>query len=341
MKPAFKITVAGTNITQLVADRLISLTVHDEAGVKSDRVELVIDDRDQRLELPPTKARMTVAIGYANSLVNKGEFVVEEVEVEGPERKLIIRANAVGASLGSGAGREASYHDTTLGDVVKKVAARHGWQPAISGDLASIAIPHVDQRENDLQFLVRLAAQNGAVAKVAHGKLVVAPHAQGKATSGRALPTINVQCTDTTEWICSVTERGNYKRVRAKYHDTFKAKRGEALAGDDDENDENTHTLPHTYGSEEEAQRAATSKHGALQRALNRFSIRSMPGNAAIEAECQINATGFRTGVDGLWVASTVMHVITDGGFHTSVECEDSDFEKAHRKQRVRKNTHK
>lgn len=319
MKPAYKITVAGSNITSLVADRLISLTLTDEAGVKSDRFELVLDDRDQRLAIPPTKAAVTVAIGYTDRIVSKGEFVVEEVEIEGPERRMTIRANAAGASKGAGAAKERSWDDTTIGQIARSIAGKHGWEPAISPEVADIKIDHVDQHENDLQFLVRIAADNGAVAKVSHGKLVVAPHAEGKSVSGKILPVIPLAATATTDWVMTRVERGNYIGVKAIYNDLKTGERGEEIAGEDGEN---THVLQHTYSTKAAAQRAAKSKKKALERGKDKFQVKNMPGVPELEAEVTIDATGFRDGVDGRWTVIGVTHTITDGGYVCAINAE-------------------
>lgn len=319
MKPAYRITVSDKDITGLVADRLLSLTLTDEAGVTSDRLELVLDDRDQKLAVPATRATIQVSIGYTTNLVDKGKYVVEEVELQGPERKMTIRANATGASKGAGAAKERSWDDTTLGKIARSIASKHGWKAAISPDLDSIKIEHIDQHENDLQFLVRLAADNGAVAKVADQRLVIAPHAEGKSVSGKSLPRIAIDASEATEWSWQTAARGDYKGVKATYHDTKGATRGEAVAGEDTDN---THTLPHTYTSKGAAQRAAKSKLDALKRAKDKFTITSMPGNPLIQAESRLVATGFRAGVDGEWNVNKVTHTLTDTQYTCSVDCD-------------------
>ena len=319
MKPSFKITVGTIDITGIVADRLLSMTVTDEAGVTSDRLELVLDDRDQRLEIPASKATIRVSIGYDTLMVDKGTYVVEEIELEGPERKMTIRANATGASKGAGAAKERSWDDTTLGKIARSIASKHGWTPAIDKELDQIKIEHIDQHENDLQFLVRLAADNGAVAKVADNRLVIAKHSEGKTVSGKTLPLISLVATDTTEWSFTTAERGDYKGVKATYHDTKSAKRGEAVAGEDTTN---THTLPHTYSTKAAAERAAKSKMAALKRAKDKFEVRSMPGNPMIQAESRVNASGFRTGVDGVWSVNKVTHTLNSDSYTCSIECD-------------------
>ena len=125
MQPAFKITVNGSDITAKVADRLVQLAVTDEAGVNSDRFELRIDDRDQRLGIPPTRATVSVQIGYAGgTLVDKGTFVIEDIELTGPDRTMTLRGTSVGASRGSGASRIVAWHDTTIGKIAASIAKR-------------------------------------------------------------------------------------------------------------------------------------------------------------------------------------------------------------------------
>lgn len=318
MRPAFRVTVNGSNITDLIADRLVELSVTDEAGVKSDRVDLTIDDRDQRLAIPSTKAKISVAIGYADRLVDKGAFVVEEVELEGPLRRMTIRANAAGASRGAGAAKRKGWHDTTLGSIAETIADDRGWELAISDELWEIEIPHVDQTENDLQFLTRLAAQNGAVAKVADDRLVIAKHAGGKSVSGKKLPRIAVTAGEGTTWVMTLAERGGYKGVKATWYDMDSGDEGEEVNGEDGDN---THTLPHTYATKDEAARAAKSKRDALNRGKYSLSV-TMPGDPRISAECEVDLSGFRVGVDGVWVINSVTHSITDRGYSCSFRCE-------------------
>lgn len=319
MKPDFQITVSGTDITDKIADRLVKLSVTDEAGVKSDRIELELDDRDAKIAIPATKTTLSVSIGYVGALVKKGDYVVEEITISGPERRMTIRANATGASKGPGASREKSYDSTTIGKIAREIAGRHKWKAAIAEEIDTIAIEHIVQRESDIQFLARLAGQNNAVAKVTHGKLVIAPHGKGKSVSGKTLPRVTIYPDQVTEWNMTLEERGSYTGVKAKYHDLKNGKRGESLSGTDGDN---AHTMPHTYGSKAEADRAVKSKKDSLARGKAKFSISSMPGNPTIEAEGVIVAKGFRDGVDGEWTVTTVTHTISESGYTTAIECE-------------------
>ena len=58
MRPDFKIVANGTDITRLIADRLISLQVTDERGDKSDTAVIEIDNRARLVAVPPTGATL-------------------------------------------------------------------------------------------------------------------------------------------------------------------------------------------------------------------------------------------------------------------------------------------
>lgn len=320
MKPVFKLTANGADITTAMADRLLELAVTDEAGVNSDRLEIKLDDRDGRIKIPSTRAEISVAIGYAGGvLVDKGTFVIEDIELSGPDRTMTLRGTSVGASRGSGASRETSWHDTTFGDIAKSISKRHGWKLAINKELSDVEIAHEDQHENDMQFLSRLAAENDALVKVADGRLIINPHASGKRVSGGDIPVVDVLAGDTTEWTCTLIERGNYAGVKATYHDLKAGDRGEVVDGEDTTN---THTLTHTYKNKETALKAAKARARALKRNRATFTISSMPGDPRLRAEVKLDAQGFRSGVDGEWLVNRVVHRIASGGYTCSVDCE-------------------
>lgn len=339
MRPVFKITVNGSDITSKISDRLLSLTLTDEAGVNSDRIELVLDDRDERLEIPPMRATMDVQLGYSDRLVPKGAYTIEEVQITGAERRMTLRGTAVGASKGAGASREASWDDTTIGDIARSIAARHGWAPAINQEIGAIKIQHADQHENDMMFLSRLAAENGAVAKVAGGsadlthfkegvtmKLIVAPHAEAKTATGKYMPTIDIVAQDVSSWAWTSAERGDYSGVKAMWHDQKSGQRGSAIVGADDVN---THSLPHTYATHAAAERAAQAKMKALKRGKAKLDIDTMPGNPMLAAECRANVSGFRKGIDGVWTVIRAQHRLTDSGYTCALECETPETGKA------------
>ena len=46
MRPRFRLDIAGSDVTAAVSDRVVSIKVNDQAGQKSDTLDVVLDDRD-------------------------------------------------------------------------------------------------------------------------------------------------------------------------------------------------------------------------------------------------------------------------------------------------------
>lgn len=325
MRPAFLILADSVNITTLIADRLVDLTITDKAGVKSDRLQLTIDDRDERLELPKTGAKLEVSIGYREgALARMGSYVVDGVEVSGPVRLLTINATAADMTGKIKAPKERSFHGITMLDLVKTVAADNGLTPAVAPHLAGIMLDHVDQTESDMQLLTRICADHDAVCKVADGRLVVAGHARGETTGGdggqpKKLPVVPLDASSGGSWSATIEDRGRFSAVVAYWQNKGKAERAEVRVGEGDP----VMTLKQTYANEEDAKAAATSKYKAMGRGTGTISIQGVVGDTALAAERELVLSGFRAGIDGGgWVATGVTHRIGRGGYTCSVEAE-------------------
>ena len=95
MTPDFKIIAAGADITPQIKDRLLSLTVSDEAGLKSDQVEIRLDDRYNAIELPVPGAPLAVFLGFKETfLMPMGLYTADEIAAKGPPDEITIRAKA-------------------------------------------------------------------------------------------------------------------------------------------------------------------------------------------------------------------------------------------------------
>lgn len=320
MRVAYKITADGSNITELIADRLLLAEITDNAGVKSDRLTLIIDDRDQRLEFPKTGAKIEVSLGYVGKTLTKmGSYVVSEVDIEGPAREMTIRANAVDMTKGIKAPKERSWPSITLGNLVRTIAGDNGLQPAIANDLAARDLGHIDQTESDMQLLQRICAEQGATCKVADGRLIVADRASGKTTTGKSIPPAKIAAGDCDSWSATLTDRSKYKSVKAYYQDVGKAKRTGVTAGKGSP----VMTLKNSYSSKSEAQMAAQSKLKALGHGVGKVRIRGLIGDPEMCAERTAKIEGFREGVDGdQWVVNAVTHAFTGDGYTCDVELE-------------------
>ncbi|WP_050602183.1 phage late control D family protein [Ruegeria sp. 6PALISEP08] len=94
MEIDFRILADGTDVTASFQDRLISMTITDKAGSKSDTAEFRVDNHDFQLALPPTGAALEMAMGFTGNLVSMGRFVVDDRSGDFDPATLTIDAKA-------------------------------------------------------------------------------------------------------------------------------------------------------------------------------------------------------------------------------------------------------
>ncbi len=81
-------------------------------------------------------------------------------------------------------------------------------------------------------------------------------------------------------------------------------------------------TLRQTYPTAEQASSAARSRLNKLARGRSTVSVTLANGELKIQAQSRVTLVGFRSGVDGEWVAKRVVHKITNSGYSTQVDAE-------------------
>lgn len=345
--PAYELTMSGESITAKIAPRLISLTLTDNRGYEADQLDIELDDSDGQIRLPRRGVSLTLALGWKGEglLFQKGSFIVDEVEHSGAPDRITLRARSADFRQTLNIKRENSYHSTTLGDIVKTIAARHNLKPALSDELAKTVIDHVDQtNESDGSFMTRLAQQEGAIAAVKEGNLLFIRQGQGKTASGRRLPALTIVRKDGDQHRFSLVDRGAYTGVSAGWLNTREPKKKEPVkvkrkrrktppkkAGEPEQKqgdyligtDENVLVLGHTYANKQNAERAVKAAWGKIQRGVASFSIQLARGRADLYTEMPVKVSGFKAEIDEAdWVLTTVTHTLNDSGYTTAVELE-------------------
>ncbi|HGG8959795.1 TPA: late control protein D, partial [Enterobacter hormaechei subsp. xiangfangensis] len=161
--PAFSVSAEGKDITRALQQCLAELTLTDYGGATAKADELKITLLSETLPLPPKGARLRVALGFNDHLVDKGWFVVSGVASSGPPRRIEIYATAAPMNAQKQPGdvisqKTRSWDNLRLADLVKTVAKENGLVPKVAAELADIHIDHVDQvAESDANLLTRLA----------------------------------------------------------------------------------------------------------------------------------------------------------------------------------------
>lgn len=320
MKPSYRVTVDGKDITPVIDGRLIELTLTDKRGMDSDEVSLSLSDHDGRLALPRKGALITVAIGFDGRLIDKGSYTADEIGHDGPPDKLTVRARAADMRHELKAQKSRSFHDTTLGAIFAQIAADNGLTPALDAGLSATPIAHVDQtNESDMHFLTRLAKQYDALASIKDGRLLLLKNGRGRTAGGGALPTVVIARSQGDTHHFQSNDRDAYTGVKAKYHNKHAAKEQAALAGDD----ETSKTLPRLYANEKEAQDAADAEQQRLQRGKATLSLTLAIGRPELVPENPIKVTGFKAEIDSVnWIVTQLTHTLNESGLTTALELE-------------------
>lgn len=326
--PSYRLLLGTRDMTPVVDARLISLQLTECRSDEADRLDLCLTDHDGRLQIPSRGAELSLSIGWAGTdLIDKGTFIVNEVEHSGAPDQVTIRARSaeLGQSLRTRA--ERSYHGMTVGGIVRQIASRHGLQARVDDRLAGRAVEHIDQTsESDLAFLTRLAKLHDAVATVKRGRVLFLPILGTTSSSGEPMPVINLTRADGDQHRFHTSDRDAYSGVRAYWHDPKRAKRRGVLVGVSG----NAKRLRETYANEADARTAAIAEWRRVQRGAATLELTLATGQPLLAPQSPVGVNGFKDVIDAIeWLAIKVHHAIGDGGFMTRVELENGSADAA------------
>ncbi|MEB1942383.1 phage late control D family protein [Xanthomonas campestris pv. campestris] len=319
--PQWRVVLDGTDLTERIAPRLLDLTLTECRGGEADQLDLRIHDHDGKMALPKRGVRLAVALGWkATGLVDKGTFIVDEVEYSGAPDIITVRARSADLTAYMRTRRERSWHNTTLGAVLNTLAGEHGLTPRVAEALARTKLPHLDQsNESDMNLLTRLGQRFDAVATVKAGALVFAPIGAGTTATGKPLPTVTLTRRDGDQHRYSVADRDAYTGVRAYWTDKGKARRQSVLVGTDD----NAKRLRESYADEATARQHAHAELEQVKRGLAKFAYMLAIGRADLFPEQRVIVRGFKAEIDGQpWLVTRTTHTLDSIGLKTSIELE-------------------
>ncbi|MFN3931604.1 MAG: phage late control D family protein [Brevundimonas sp.] len=325
---AYDLVVDGQSISPTVNPRLLSLTLTERRGADADELEIVLDDHDGKLGIPPAGAVITLKLGWLDliegaspQLIDKGSFKVDERSHSGTPDQLTIRARSADLTRTFRSRRTQTWTDTTLGAVLGDIAARNGLQARVAADKAAIVVDHLNQsRESDSALLTRLGRLHDAVATVKAGRLLFAAVGAGETAGGGQIPPASITRLDGDRHRWKAAERESYSGVTAEWQDRSTGQRRTVTAGAAD----NAQRLGRTYASERSARRAAETQRARQDRKGAEFSIDLSRGRPDLYPERRLAVAGFKPEIDGTsWLISQVVHRLdSSGGLRTGIEME-------------------
>lgn len=317
MKPIFQIIANGADVTATIGDRLVSIELIDEDGENADQVTIVVDNRDDLVELPPMDATLDVFLGYRETgLSMMGRFAVDGRAGEGPVQLLTIRGTAADMKGAIRSPRTRAWEGKSLADIVRTIAGEAGLKAVVGSSIAGVSWPYLAQTaESNLHFLRRLASGLDATAKPAGGALVVARRGEDTTAAGDAMPNGKITLADLSAWSWDEDGRERAGKVAAEWADPDTARRELVEVGEG----EPAMRLRHLHRSAEEAARAANGdlsrrKAGEVRLTceLNRFAPELVAG-------ARLTVSGVSSKIDGEWNVVRVVHSL-EAGLRTEVE---------------------
>ncbi len=320
--PIYRLEVDGNDISPLVVDRLISLSIKDNRGLVVDSVDIDLDDSDGQLEIPPEGAIIQVWIGWSNTgLVDKGKYKVESVTHRGAPDVLSISAFSNDVSEGLKQKRERSFSNKTIQVIFETVGAEYALKTIVHDTLANRVISYIAQNESDANLITRIADEHDAIATVKNGHLILLPRGASQTASGLPLPTAQIFRSDGDGHNYTTgTGTDRITGVKAFYYDAGKSKKLYVVIGD---NEENLKEIRYVHRDKKTAELACQAEFNRCKRSSQKLSYTFALGQPELIPEQEFVFTGLKPQIDDIvWLGTNVTHNLTDSGFTTSVELE-------------------
>lgn len=320
--PIYRLEVDGNDISPLVVDRLISLSIKDNRGLVVDSVDIDLDDSDGQLEIPPEGAIIQVWIGWSNTgLVDKGKYKVESVTHRGAPDILSISAFSNDVSEGLKQKRERSFSSKTIQVIFETVGAEYALKTIVHDTLANRVISYIAQNESDANLITRIADEQDAIATVKNGHLILLPRGASQTVSGLPLPPAQIFRSDGDGHNYTTgTGTDRITGVKAYYYDTGKSKKLYVVIGD---NEDNLKEIRYVHRDKKTAELAAQAEYNRCKRASQKLSYTFAFGQPELIPEQEFVFTGLKPQIDDIiWLGTNITHNLTDSGFTTSVELE-------------------
>lgn len=305
-----------------IAPFVTQVTYADKAHGESDELQLEIDDfgglfRDEWI--PQKGQGISLAIGYeGQSLESRGRFEVDELEFSGPPDVLTVKAINAAVKKTLRQSNHKAYEGTSLLDIARQVANRHGFEVLHEGaeDMSRIKLARVTQNgEADLSFLKRLAEPYGYVFKVTDKHLVF--------TSLKTLESqkavLHFDKTQLSAWRFTDGTKETWKKAEVRYHDPATGRISKGQAGDEAAVKVDSLKLNARVENDTQAQAMAQE---SLRRANGRGKTGSitLPGNMRVLSGITVELTGLLRLSGTYFVESSIHKLSRSTGYVTDAE---------------------
>lgn len=317
-KPRVIVKYDGKDITADISRNMLAVTYTDKEEGEADELTITVEDIDGLWSgawYPAKGAKLTAQLGKGQTLIDCGTFEIDEIELSGPPDTVTLRALAAPVTGKLRTKRSAAYESTTLAQIAQAIAGRNGL--TVEGKIEELQFTRVTQnRETDLGFLHRLAAEYGYLFSVRDKKLIFTTVYDLEASDA-------VRVIDRSDLISySIKDKTSetYKTAAVKYRDPVNntVVNGTATADSDTTKGDQL-----TINSKSEnAKQAELKAKAGLHRANSRQQegTISLPGEILLLAGNNFELTGLG-GLSGKYHIIASTHTVDkSGGYVTDLE---------------------
>ncbi|MFT4091332.1 MAG: contractile injection system protein, VgrG/Pvc8 family [Asticcacaulis sp.] len=320
---AWRAVLNGEDITSRFNPRLLSVSVRQSRAEEADQIDIILDDSDGAVGLPPEGAVLRVFMGWAQGagvplgLIDMGSFKMDELSMSGPPDQITLTGRSAAFTDGLRQKRERSFVGERLSAVLERIAADNDLRAHISADYADIIIPALGgTARSDVAMLKALGKRFDAVATIKSGTLIFTPVNAGKNASGATLaPEVIDRSMTSAPFRFERVGRNTYSGVSAVWHNQATGRRETVTVGGGGDGDKKSKRLRRVYSSEADASAAARAEFSRIGRASGKMSFGLPLGRADIGPERPVTLTGFKAPInEARWLVAEATHSMDGSG---------------------------
>ena len=322
----FFLSIDGEDVTSAFDPHLLSLSITDSAGGKSDTLEAELDDVEGCIALPRTGAKVSAGLGWSDSgTMVSFEGVTDEPRSEGSRgggMKLSITAKSADLRGSAKSTQEKHHGKGDFATVAKSFGQAAGLTVSVAGDLGALERDYwVMARESFLQWGTRMAREMGATFKVLGSRAVFVPRGKGMSASGKPLQTIYAKLPgNVIHWSMSPNVAPHqFEKFQRRWYDLKEAKYKTEEVELKSEGVTAGLIGRHDRPAAGHAKAQAGSDMTESKRDKGGGSI-TIDGEPAALSQAPCEVLGLREGIDGSYRIETVKsHLVRGQGFLTEL----------------------
>lgn len=322
------VIVNGTDYSGRFGPRFHSLSISKSRKPESDTADIVVDDTEGKLRLPPEKSAIEIRIGRKGQpMVRRFRGLTDMPKAgidRGGGRVISIHAKATDMNGEGKVRRQKDFIDTTLGDALSEAAGLAGMSIAVHPALASLPIAfEAMDGESFYAFGKRMAAELGATFKAELARAAFVPRNAGQTVKGNPIPMVTI-ATGVNLHEAELTPligRALYRKHIARWFDRETAGwlEEEAEAKGDlaarAQASQRVTTAPRATKAEAKADADASATQSESEAGKGTIECE---GDGRLMPEGYVSLSGHRAGCDGTYVIDSMTEQVDRGGSWTA-----------------------